>query len=164
MAKISYVQNLQLSKANKERLTVINDIIEEYLADDLVLTLRQLYYQLVTKLVIPNKKEEYARLSTLLRIDTIIREHFIRLSAEWNEKLKKYLKDKLYTLGYTFNDDVEFMSFCKQYVHRVSRINVPEYYEFYLVMDAATKGVFIGSYSSKTNFTFDGTTVTLTMG
>lgn len=60
-------REMHMSKANKERLEIINGIIEEYQAEDYVLTLRQLYYQLVTRDVIPNKQSEYAKLSSLLR-------------------------------------------------------------------------------------------------
>lgn len=48
------------------RLKLINGIIEEYQAAGYVLTLRQLYYQLVSRDVIPNQKREYANLSSLL--------------------------------------------------------------------------------------------------
>lgn len=41
--------------------------MEEYLADDYVLTLRQLYYQLVSRDVIPNNQSEYSKLSVLLK-------------------------------------------------------------------------------------------------
>lgn len=58
---------MHMSKANKERLEIINGIIEEYQEDGYVLTLRQLYYQLVTRDVIPNKQSEYSKLSTLLK-------------------------------------------------------------------------------------------------
>jgi hypothetical protein len=60
-------RNPRLSSANKERLAIINGIIREYQAQGLVLTLRQLYYQLVSRDVIPNKLSEYAKLSTLLK-------------------------------------------------------------------------------------------------
>lgn len=55
-----------MSTANKERLEVINGIIEEYNSQNYRLTLRQLYYQLVSRDVIPNKTEEYAKLSIIL--------------------------------------------------------------------------------------------------
>jgi hypothetical protein len=61
MAKIKF-REIKLSKQNKERLEVINRIVEQYQADDYVLTLRQLYYQLVTKNIIPNKDSEYKKL------------------------------------------------------------------------------------------------------
>ncbi len=57
----------KLSKANKERLQKINGIIDEYARDNYTLTLRQLYYQLVSRNVIANKVEEYSKLSKLLR-------------------------------------------------------------------------------------------------
>lgn len=64
--KIAY-RKIALSKANKERLTQINTIIEEYRANDYILTLRQLYYQLVSRGIIANQLSEYAKLSTLLK-------------------------------------------------------------------------------------------------
>lgn len=65
--KEAFTSKLGLSKANTEKLEIINEIIEEYLADDYILTLRQLYYQLVSRDVIPNSQKEYTKLSTLLK-------------------------------------------------------------------------------------------------
>ena len=65
--KIAYEDKLRLNNANKERLETINEIIEEYIADDYVLTLRQLYYQLVSRDVIANNQKEYSKLSILLK-------------------------------------------------------------------------------------------------
>lgn len=59
-------REIHLSKKNKEMLARINDIIEEYKKQGYKLTLRQLYYQLVTANVIPNKQSEYAKLSHIL--------------------------------------------------------------------------------------------------
>ena len=64
--KISY-RRIRLSPANKQRLQVINDIIEVYQQQGYTLTLRQLYYQLVTKAIIPNIPREYSNLSKLLK-------------------------------------------------------------------------------------------------
>lgn len=64
--KESFKNKLHLNKKNQEQLKVINKIIEEYLNDGYKLTLRQLYYQLVSRDIIPNKKLEYAKLSGLL--------------------------------------------------------------------------------------------------
>ncbi len=58
--------NLGLSPQNCKKLDTINDIIEEYQAQGYKLTLRQLYYQLVSRDIIPNEQKEYAKLSTLL--------------------------------------------------------------------------------------------------
>lgn len=60
-------RRIRLNTANKIRLDIINNIIEEYQKQGYVLTLRQLYYQLVTRDVIPNKQSEYSKLSTLLK-------------------------------------------------------------------------------------------------
>lgn len=60
-------RDIKMSKGNKERLGLINDIIEEYQNDGYVLTLRQLYYQLVSRDIIPNKQTEYTKLSILLK-------------------------------------------------------------------------------------------------
>jgi hypothetical protein len=48
-------------------LTEVNRIIESYQRQGYTLTLRQLYYQLVSKAIIPNKLAEYSKLSTLLK-------------------------------------------------------------------------------------------------
>lgn len=60
-------RDVRLSKSNKEKLELVNSIIEEYQEQGYVLTLRQLYYQLVSRDVIPNKQAEYSKLSTLLK-------------------------------------------------------------------------------------------------
>lgn len=65
--KQSFVPKLRLYNANKARLEVINSILEEYADDGYVLTLRQLYYQLVSRDIIPNKQSEYVRLSNILK-------------------------------------------------------------------------------------------------
>lgn len=64
--KIKY-RRIKLALANKIRLDLVNNIIEEYLSQGYKLTLRQLYYQLVSRDVIPNNPREYAKLSILLR-------------------------------------------------------------------------------------------------
>ena len=64
--KERFRESLHLSKKNKEQLQVINSIIEEYAEEGYKLTLRQLYYQLVSRDIIPNAVKEYAKISTLL--------------------------------------------------------------------------------------------------
>ena len=66
MSTEAFSDRLHLSSANKERLGVINSIIEEYRKQGYKMTLRQLYYQLVSRDVIPNNLKEYAKLSKLL--------------------------------------------------------------------------------------------------
>lgn len=65
--KQQFTDKLRLSKSNTEMLNRINDILEEYKNDGYTLTLRQLYYQLVSKDVIPNNDKEYAKLSGILK-------------------------------------------------------------------------------------------------
>lgn len=65
--KYAFDTKLRLNKANKVRLDLVNSILEEYAQDGYVLTLRQLYYQLVSRDVIPNKQVEYTRLSNILK-------------------------------------------------------------------------------------------------
>ena len=52
--------------ASRELIELCDEIITEYQADNLRLTLRQLYYQLVTKNAIPNVERSYKNLSTLV--------------------------------------------------------------------------------------------------
>lgn len=65
--KQQFVDKLRLSKSNIEMLNRINDILEEYVNDGYTLTLRQLYYQLVSRDVISNNDKEYAKLSNILK-------------------------------------------------------------------------------------------------
>ncbi len=60
-------RDIHLSTANMQRLHLINAILDEYHIQGYILTLRQLYYQLVSSDVIPNKPAEYNKLSALLR-------------------------------------------------------------------------------------------------
>lgn len=66
MPKEKFRDELRLSKKNKELLDRINSIIDEYAEDGYKLTLRQAYYQLVSRDIILNKKAEYAKLSSLI--------------------------------------------------------------------------------------------------
>ena len=66
MAKIKFIE-IRLSKARAARLEAINNIIVEYQSEGYKLTLRQLYYQLVSRDVIQNKQSEYTKLSILLK-------------------------------------------------------------------------------------------------
>lgn len=65
--KEQFVDKLRLSKSNIDMLNTINKILEEYVADGYTLTLRQLYYQLVSRDIIPNNDKEYSKLSNILK-------------------------------------------------------------------------------------------------
>src|SRR5687768_11447854 len=64
--KFAY-RKIRLNAENKRRLEMINNIVKEYQDDGYVLTLRQLYYQLVSRDVIPNQSKEYDKLGSLLK-------------------------------------------------------------------------------------------------
>jgi len=64
--KEQFRDSLHLNKKNMAKLVIVNDIIKEYADQGYRLTLRQLYYQLVSRAIVPNKTSEYAKLSTLL--------------------------------------------------------------------------------------------------
>ncbi len=64
--KESFPVNYRLTKNNLEMLDIVNGILDDLQAQGYTLTLRQLYYQLVAKGIIPNRQSEYSKLSTLL--------------------------------------------------------------------------------------------------
>ena len=78
------------NKSSRERLAVIGGVLEEYVADNITLTLRQLFYQLVTKNVILNTPQEYNKLGELLSkarlaglVDWSAIEDRVRQAVEW---------------------------------------------------------------------------------
>ena len=56
----------KVSSKRLEYISVINSILEEYSKQGYRLTLRQLYYQLVARDKIPNRVQEYSKLSSVL--------------------------------------------------------------------------------------------------
>lgn len=66
MVKRAYVELKNFRPDTKRLLGTIIAIVTEYQEQGYRMTLRQLYYQLVSRDVIPNKQKEYARLSSLL--------------------------------------------------------------------------------------------------
>lgn len=65
MPKICY-QDMNISGPRLGIIQNCNDIIGEYQAEGLVLTLRQLFYQLVSRDFIPNTVQEYKRLGDIV--------------------------------------------------------------------------------------------------
>ena len=89
-------REISLSRKNLERLDQVNSIIEEYQADGYVLTLRQLYYQLVSRDIIPNKQNEYNNLSKLLK------EGRMAGVVDWDA-----IEDRLRQAGYIFRKEID---------------------------------------------------------
>ena len=65
--KQKFIDKVGLSKSNLDMLTRINNILEEYVEEGYTLTLRQLYYQLVSRDIIPNNDKEYGKISNILK-------------------------------------------------------------------------------------------------
>ena len=61
-----FTKDLDVTAKNREKLDNINDIITQYHKQGYVLTLRQLYYQLVSMDFISNKASEYRKLGILV--------------------------------------------------------------------------------------------------
>lgn len=102
--KQKFDDKLRLSRSNKIMLETINDILEEYKNDGYVLTLRQLYYQLVSKDIIPNNDKEYAKLSNILKkgrmagiVDWSAIEDRVRVPKlpYWVKGVKEAIKDTI---------------------------------------------------------------------
>jgi hypothetical protein len=65
MPKIKY-KDIALRESSLALVKKCNAIIAEYQEQGFILTLRQLYYQLVSRDVIPNKQKEYNRLGSIV--------------------------------------------------------------------------------------------------
>lgn len=92
--KIQY-KDIRLSKGSRALIDKCNEIIADYDSQGFTLTLRQLYYQLVSRDIIPNSQKEYkrvgsiindARLAGLVDWDAIEdRTRNLRGLAHWND-------------------------------------------------------------------------------
>jgi len=65
MSKIKYL-DINFRGRSLQIIEKANEIIAEYQADGLELTLRQLYYQFVSRDLIPNKDSEYKKLGSII--------------------------------------------------------------------------------------------------
>lgn len=93
MPLIQY-QDIKFKKTSQDIITKANTIIEEYVAAGYELTLRQLYYQFVSRNWLKNTEQSYdrlgsiindARLAGLIDWDHIVdRTRFARSLPHWN--------------------------------------------------------------------------------
>ena len=91
--RIQYI-NKRFKDKSLQVIEKVNEIIDEYTGQGFDLTLRQLYYQLVSRALIPNAVEEYGklgkvvndgRLSGLIDWDAVVdRTREIRRNSHWN--------------------------------------------------------------------------------
>ncbi len=65
MPKIEYIQKEFRSKS-LETIRLVNEIIDEYREQGLDLSLRQIYYQFVSRGYVPNTSKEYSRLGDII--------------------------------------------------------------------------------------------------
>ncbi len=65
MPKIAYISK-NFKPSSSLIIQQANEIIDEYIDDGLLLTLRQLYYQFVSRGLIPNKQKEYKRIGSII--------------------------------------------------------------------------------------------------
>lgn len=65
MARIEYVPK-KFSSSSLDMIERANDIIAEYAEQGFILTLRQLYYQFVSRDLLANKQQEYKRLGSIV--------------------------------------------------------------------------------------------------
>ena len=124
--KIKY-RDIHLSKDNLTRLDEVNIIIASYQAQGYRLTLRQLYYQLVSRDVIPNKVAEYAKLSNLLK------EGRMAGIVDWEaieDRLRKPDKPSCW------NSPLDIMNSCVQWYRRDRMTGQPSYIEVWVEKDA----------------------------
>lgn len=88
-----------------------------------------------------------------------VTEDFYRESIEhFDNKIKEYVVNNLKDIGYTFKSDLDFLEFAKDRIKLVSFLQKPNYFEFWL--DLETNPIEICSYSNKTYFEINGSTVT----
>ena len=59
-------KDFQFALKTVELVAQANAIIDEYVKDGFVLTLRQLYYQMVARHILENKVQSYKRLGSIL--------------------------------------------------------------------------------------------------
>lgn len=93
MAKINYKWK-EFQAATFELIEIADDIIEEYAEQGFTLSLRQLYYQLVARAILPNKQSEYKRLGGIINdarlaglidwLAIVDRSRVLRTNSHWD--------------------------------------------------------------------------------
>ncbi|MDR0767726.1 MAG: hypothetical protein LBE57_04735 [Methanosarcinales archaeon] len=132
MPKIEYVSK-KFKDEKLELIAKVNDIVDEYERQGYSLTLRQVYYQLVARDVIPNNERSYknlgvlisdARLAGVIDWDSIVdRTRFLRQRAHWDDP-----EDILRSAAHSFSVDKweDANSYCEVWVEKDALIDVVE--------------------------------------
>ncbi len=111
-------RELKFQKKNLILLEKIEEILEEYDMRGIRVTLRQLYYQLVARDVIPNRMKEYAKLSGVLTTARYIGR------IDWEAIEDRTRKPKI---PITFKDTAELIHYAKVW-YELDRWEDQEYY------------------------------------
>lgn len=61
-----FYQNFKFQRDTRALINTINEIVDDYSDQGFVLTVRQLYYQLVTKNIVPNTEKSYKRVTSIV--------------------------------------------------------------------------------------------------
>lgn len=115
---------MALQRKSLELLEQVQKVIESY---DFSLTLRQIYYQLVAKQIIPNQQKYYEKLS---RLCVIGRDEGMLPEDAFADRLRKVDKPN------SWDDLVDFMGTVKQAYRKDKWINQNAYIEIWTEKDA----------------------------
>ena len=123
-------KKLRLYPENVQRLQQINQIIGEYQRQGYRLTLRQLYYQLVSRDIIPNKLPEYAKLSNILK------EGRLAGIVDWNA-----IEDRLRVIDIPtrWDSPSQIVQACVRSYRRDRQEKQPNYIEVWVEKDALSE-------------------------
>lgn len=115
------------SQAKLDQIEVVNEIIADYTGQGLTLTLRQLYYQLVSRDAIPNAEKSYKNLGSLVsdgRLAGLI---------DWDSIEDRVRKPVLWRQNESINECVEQAI---EYFRLPRRRSQPTYLELWVEKDA----------------------------
>lgn len=132
MPKIGYISK-KFKDDKIELIEKVNDIIDEYEQQGYSLTLRQVYYQLVARDVIPNNERSYKNLGVLIndarlagKIDwesIVDRTRFLRKQAHWDDP-EEILRAAAFSFSVNKWEDMD--SYCEVWVEKDALIDVVE--------------------------------------
>lgn len=98
-------------------------------------------------------------------IEQVMTDFYEKVWTEFEGRLQEYVMKRLNELGYKINSEEEFSYFVRRRISRICFEERLHYYELYLdFVDKENRGTFIGSYSDNVDFSFEGNTVTATIG
>ena len=132
MPKIKYIDK-QIRQAGLDKIAQVNAIIEEYQEQGYSLTLRQVYYQLVSKNIIPNSERSYDNIGNLIKDGRLVglidwdgiedRTRHFRTLSHWNNP-NEILRSAAYSYRIDLWQNQEFYVEC--WVEKDALISIVE--------------------------------------